>query len=252
MAQASRRKMAVLIVPGTEREPLDVEQLLKYRADVLVSHGIRLEQHTVQHLRRCGMPLVLGNRQLEEHGVSYVDYDDEAGPAEAVRIFHEHGHRRIAALLATTSIPEAAERCRAAFAKACAQWGVEAGESDFALIERPSLVNAPPDRAAIERQVLSWLAQPDPPTAFFCWSPPFADVVAAVGAGRGLEVGKGISIITRTTNEDDARYSAFVDHPDLLAAKLLEAAQAVAADPLAVVQETVPFTFVDRGSIAAL
>ena len=248
-AEGARQKISIIPLPGLDTLPINIEEILDYEVDAVVTHGIRLDMETVRRLRACGIPLVLGNCYLVEDGVSHVDYDNMMACRQAVKFFAEHGHRRIAALLGQTSIHEVMDECRRAFFEELDVRDCHCAESLWCVFDKDAFTGRTDTVIAAIRSLLS---RPDPPTAFYCWGKYLEKVVVEVAEERGFQMGKDIGIITCASFGDESPFTNILADHDLLAEKLLDACQTVARDPLAIVQVDVPNKFVDKGSVPVL
>lgn len=252
VAEAATRGFGLSLIPGTDHEPLDIEKILSHRPDALISHGICLRWETVHELRRRGVPLVLGNRHLVEYGVSYVDDNAAKGFHDAVRIFSEHGHRRIACILVRPFIRAEEERWRQAFEMELVRQGCFHGSGRY---WRVLTANPESDLAgALEKFGESALGElldsSTPITAVYCLGSAIAAGAVKAAAERGLKVGEGISIIDDATSEDETSLSTFLSPCEELGVTLIETVTKLLKDPLGVYQLDVAKRFLDRVSIA--
>jgi len=236
---AHEKDYGVLLVPGTAKEPLDLNRVRAYRPAAVISIGIQLSAETVIEFRRRGIPLLLGNRHLENLGVSYVDYDNADTFRRVVRLFYERGHRHIAALVTAASVPAVQERYRNCFYMELAACGCSYRYNDYWRV-------LPSDggRAGLEElghdTTLALLDMPKPPTAIYCRGPEMADGVASAAAERGLKIGRDMSIIMSATFGEEGPYSAFLAPHDELGKKMVMAVEKIVGDPHEICQIDVP------------
>ncbi|HHH75601.1 MAG TPA: GntR family transcriptional regulator [Phycisphaerae bacterium] len=258
LRHAGEYKCALLAVPETSEEPLDIDRIEGFGADCLISHSIPfLQKETVLELRRRGIPLVLGNRgggELPLLGASYVDYDTANAYRGAVRQFHNCGHQRIACVLAETS-DAAWKRWRDEFVLEGSELGLQYRYNDYT---RVLTREEPHSEAEMQdfymRETLALLDMPEPPTAIFYHTyTPLLEATLAAIADRGLVLGKDISVIGLINEgaEASSPISAYVQKPDMLAVKLIETAQKQVNDLHGVFQVDVPLAYIDKGSVGA-
>jgi len=252
------KNLALLVIPDTSQEPLDIDRVESFGASCLITHGVPLRKETVFEFRRRGIPLLLGNRgdgSLPSLGVSYVDYDVVACFRDAVRIFNERGHERIACVF-TQSTDEAWTTWRDAFCMEATLRGLHLPPQLYCRMRpRGSVFDEDYAKAGefLCDQTEALLDLPDPPTAIFyhiesCLMKGVLEVLNE----RGLEVGKDLSILclALADRDDQPQLSVFMEQADVLGRQMVETAVKLADAPHEVFQIDVPFTFVDRGSIA--
>ena len=253
------RKLALLTIPGTSAEPLDVYRIASFGADCLISHGVPHRKETILELRRRGIPLVMGNRgdgSLPLLGASYVDYDSRGVFRDAVRVFHEHGHRRIATVYCQSS-DEAWTTWRDAFCLEAVARGISLSPGDHCRMVTPELWQGGTAtvREAVRRHTEALLDLPQPPTAIFVHEEArYLDSALEALATRGLKVGRDVGMLCLGQSNADRDYplSCFAEPADLLGELLVDTAQKLAANPHEVFQVDVPLEFVDRGSVSRM
>ncbi len=251
--EAHLHSEAIVWIPGTDHEPLDVDRMLMHRPDCVVSFGVSLRPETVVELRRRHVPLVSGNRQCEEDGLSYVDYDTNGGFRRAAEVFHERGHRRIAALVYNAGFANLNALyyqtfCQTLVERDCLYryadyWREFCGRVDN-LFEAHEIF--------AQREMGALLDLPEPPTAVYCWNEFMARGAARAAEDRGLKIGHDLSVIITGCKEDSAPFSKLEEPHDELARTLLKAARELAADPHIIRQISIPKPFIDCGTVAHL
>lgn len=261
ICEAQTHDTALIWVPNTTRRQLDFDRVLAHHPDCIVSFGIPLCAETVQDFRRRRIPIVSGNRQLEDHGLSYVDYDTVAGFSQMVELFHERGHRRIGALVLNPSIGGAGDKNWAAFCTALASRRCIYDYTQYwRPFERPALAEGhdvvlsleetiEAERRFAREQTLALLDLPEPPTALYCWNEFLARGAAEAIASRGLKPGIDVGMLITGCVEDDEPYSLLAEPHDELAAELLRVARRCHEDPQSVIQVNISKRFIDRGSM---
>jgi len=182
ITHANRRHCALVAIPRTDAEPLDVERIVSYGVKCLIClicHGVYPRWETCVELKRRGIPLVLGHRgddSLPRRGVSYVDYDWAGGFRQAVRLFYERGHRRIGFCAAAQATGGGHVLWRSAFLLECAELGLPHPA-------RYCRIGPHGDyHEVVAREVRHLLTLPDPPTAIIVKCPwyhmePFFEVL---------------------------------------------------------------------------
>ncbi len=263
ICEAQTHDTALIWIPNTTRCQLDFDRVLAHHPDCIVSFGVPLSAETVQDFRRRRIPIISGNRQLEDQGLSYVDYDTVAGFRQMVELFHDRGHRRIGALVINPSIGGAGEKNWSAFCTALASrrcvydyaqyWRVfdrvETALAQDLTISQDLTIEAE-CRFACE-QTLALLALPEPPTALYCWNEFLARGAAEAIASRGLKPGVDIGILISGCVEDDEPYSLLAEPHNELATELLRVARRCHEDPQSVIQINISKRFIDRGSMGS-
>ena len=243
----------LLLIPQTDCEPLDVESILAYKPDVIVSIGIQLRPETVFELRRHDVQLLMGNRQLEHLGVCYVDYDTEGDFRRMVRIFHDRGHERIAVIMQQMRIASIEEQCFGAF---CSELAMRECVYPYRQywrsmeLARDSRKKSGQEQENACIQMLELLDLPEPTTAVYCRSKHVADGVLCAMKERGLAAGRDISILV--DGDETTSLSSFALPQDELGKETVEMLKRMIANPHRVYQVDVPKPFVERGSIERL
>lgn len=244
------RKLAVLVIPNTDREPVNLSRLQAFGTDVLISHGIMLNPQTVVELRRMGIPIVVGNRgdgALQRVGASTVDYDWAGGFRRAARIFHAKGHRRILAVCMRAT-DDGWRYWREQFLMEAVQLGLpDVSPEQFRVLIKPVETMARDEYALfLADQTAQALDGSAPPTAFY-YNAGYRDLYAVhkVFAERNLALGRDVDAIALAVQgtEADTPISVFLERGDVLGAALVDAACKLAEDPYEVLQTDVSFNF---------
>jgi len=254
---AGDHNYALLAIPQTSEEPLDIDRIEDFGVDCLISHGVPLCKQTVLEFRRRGIPLVLGHRgsgNLPLLGASYVDYDNRGLYGQAVRQFHDCGHQRIACVMAQSSDDAWTSWCDA-FVLEATKCGLYYPYDDYIRVLKRDASHTETDMADFfRRETLALLDMPAPPPAIFyhMYTPLLESALAAI-AERGLVVGKDISVIGLAAEGREALspISIYVPQADTLGFELIEAARKLTADPHGVFQVDVPLAYIDKGSVGA-
>ncbi|MEN7972723.1 MAG: substrate-binding domain-containing protein [Verrucomicrobiota bacterium] len=255
MKQACEHDYALIAIPGTREEPLDVDRIAGFDLDCLLSYGVRLREQTVMDLRRRNIPLVLGNRgdgHLPLLGASYVDYDNVGLFHDAVRLFHDHGHRRIACVMAQSS-DNAWTKWRDAFILESAKLGLQGPYEDYILTQdREDQRNGMDLEEFFLQKTVDLLDLPEPPTAIFYhrYTHGLQPVLSALSE-RGITLGKDLSIIGlgAEDREDHSPISTYMPPANLLGQTVIETAGNLIDNPHSVFQVDVPFSYSEKGSV---
>lgn len=254
------KNLALLVIPNTSQEPLDIDRIESFGASCLISHGVPLRKETVFEFRRRGIPLLLGNRgdgSLSSLGASYVDYDVVACFRDAVRIFNERGHERMACVF-MQSTDEAWTTWRDAFCMEATLRGLYLPPQLYCRMKpRGSVFDEGYAKAGefLCDQTEALLDLPEPPTAIFYHVESYLmESVLETLDKRGVEVGKDLSIMCLALADRDVqpKLSVFMEQADVLGRQMVETAVKLAHASHEVFQIDVPFTFIDRGSIARI
>ena len=258
MHQACEHDYALIAIPGTREEPLDIDRIASFDVDCLLSYGVRLREQTVMELRHRNIPLVLGNRgdgRLPLLGASYVDYDNVGLFRDAVRLFHSHGHRRIACVMTQPS-DNAAGDWQDAFALESAKLGLQGPYNDNIQVQdRGDHHNVVDLEEFFLRKTRALLDMPEPPTAILYHTyTHYLRLVLSVLGERGITLGKDLSIIGLGTEdrEDQLPISAYIPKAGLLGQTVIETAGNLIDNPHGVFQVDVPFVYSEKGSVGRL
>ena len=176
-SEASKNNCAILLIPGTDSEPIDVGAVVAHRPDVVVSIGIQMRPETIAAFRRQGLPVIFASEVMERYGVSYVAYDAAAALRDSLRIFHEHGHRRMGFLSLRTLEPMATDQMAGHFAFELALRGLAYEYMKYCRVidvRRGPRFQEDIHEAA-RREMACLLDFPEPPTAVFCWNSAMAE-----------------------------------------------------------------------------
>lgn len=155
----------------SERERDQVLALLRHRIAGLVLVPTASD-HAYLADTLHGIPLVMVDRDGGLPGCDVVRADDHRASQQATAGMLDNGHRRIAFIGDSGSLPTTRDR----------HHGYLAAHAAAGLRADPALERRDPDQPAeARRATLALLALPDPPTAFFCCHPR-----GAVGTVRAL------------------------------------------------------------------
>ena len=245
----------LLLIPQTDQEPLDVDQIMAHQPDVIVSVGIQLNPETVFEFRRRNVQLLLGNRHLEQLGVCYVDYDTEGDFRRMVRIFHDRGHDRIAVILQKMRIGPIEERCFEGFCSELAMRDCVYPYRQYWRVHDLRIEDGRDEerwRSKAREEMLAMLDMPEPPTAVYCRFKAVAQGIADAAEARGLVLGRDMSVLCEANGDEDDPWSAFVVPQEELGRETVDTLRRMIEDPHRVYQVDVPKTFLDKGSIARL
>ena len=255
---AARKFQAVVLIPGTADELLDLDRVLSCNVNCLICHGLDLSRETVLDIKRRGTPLVLGRRPSDDVlsvGVSYVDYDWIGGLRRAMRLFAQAGHTRVACI-AQPTMAGGPERWREVFFAEAAELGLDSAKKEYCRVHRARTNGMSPEthQAFIRDETLRLLGLPEPPTALFCsgFEALLAKTLEALRR-RGIVVGRDLSLVGLSPEEipPDAWLSALVQPARELGERLVETAGRLAEEPDQVFHVAVPFNYCDRGSVAS-
>lgn len=205
------------------------------------------EDARVDLLRAAGVPFVLFGRLPDPTDCAWHDVLGEEAMRDAVQHLVGLGHRSIGFINGGQQYTYARLR-DAGFRAAMRQAGLEL---DPTHVKQDAVTRADGEAAALEI-----LASPAPPTAIVC-----AVDMAALGAyraaeARGLQIGRDLSVISYDGTPDGAHVTPqlttfavdFIASGRSLATLLI---RRIKGEPPEALRETVPATFLDRGSAAA-
>ena len=233
MMEAQKKDCCILLIPGTDSEPLALDRILAHEPDVVISYNIRIYPEMVAEFRRAGLPLLCITPLSDTFGASYVAYDTLKTTHKMIDIFKTHGHKRIGYLAHQTRLPERLGKVRQAFWDELIAHGLifPYGEYWRVIDGARFSFDAAAIRQAAQNEMGQMLDLPEPPTAVYCWHQSMAEGAAAAAAERGLAVGKDLSVIVTATFEDESPFSTFLEPHDLLAESLIETARTAERRP---------------------
>ncbi len=189
--------MILSLVPDQDEAKAYQHLSAKGAVDGIIVHGPRLDDNRVDLLREIGLPFVVHGRMTQapqDCDYDWVDVNNVRAFRRATEFLLDLGHRRIALINGLVSMDFALRR-RRGYEEALDSRGLPV---DDALIRSEEMTETYGYRSAVEM-----LDGADPPTAFLCSS-----VIVAMGLrraveGRGLRLGRDISVIT---HDDDLSY----------------------------------------------
>ncbi|MFB2531754.1 LacI family DNA-binding transcriptional regulator [Paracoccus sp. p3-h83] len=167
----------------------------KGNVDGVIVHAPRLNDPRIALLTDIGLPFVLhGRAEGVELPYSWTDVNNLRAFRRATDFLLDLGHRRIA-LINGPAILGFAQRRRAGFVEALAACGIA---------PNPDLIVSGPMTEALGAESAAHLLDlPDPPTAFLTASLLLALGVRRTIEGRGLRMGRDVSVLTF---DDDFTY----------------------------------------------
>jgi len=197
---AGRHNCAFSAIPHTDKEPLDLDYIASFRANCLVGFQVEVRPETVQGLRQRGIPFVHAHRQSEAFtrtGVSYVDFNTPDVFRMSARLFHQHGHRRIAAIVEQ---PNDASWMlwRDALLLESALLEMRPLSQDYLRFLPPVFPPEDVPRELFRKELDALLDLPERPTAILCWMPEmWSGLVVEAANRRGLVLGRDLSVVGR-------------------------------------------------------
>lgn len=157
------------------------------RSDGLIFFTPKDDDPLLPHLRRSRLPVVLLNAVDEEGVLSSVKEDGDSGLRRAATTLVELGHRRVAALTADPSYNPDARARVTQLRGVLAEYGVDVPGRWVIACE---------DHAEASREAIKFLmAEPEPPTALFCWHDRIGYVVLEQCDELGISVPGHLSVI---------------------------------------------------------
>ena len=231
------------------REERYALMLKQKEADGLIFLGHRLPTlaaSVVQDFAPHCAPIVNGCEFSADLGVPSVHIDNAKAASEAMGHLYDLGHRRIGVVTGPLLSPLSRDRLSGALACAKAEGadqGVLVRQGDFSIRSGTA--------AAADL-----LAQPDPPTAIFCFNDEMAMGVMGAARAMGLRVPADLSIV----GFDDIRFAQCMDPPLTTIAQpmreigegtVLLLLEILNGNHLAPLSVTLPHALQVRGSTAA-
>lgn len=158
------------------------------RSDGLIFFTPQVGDPLLPHLRKSRLPVVLLNAVDEEGVLSSVKEDWHSGLRSAAEALVALGHTRIAAFTTDQFInPDATERV-STLRRSLSELGVDIPDRRVIPVNDHSLETS---RLALE----ALLAEPDAPTALFCWHDRTGYLVLEACDKLGISVPKDLSLI---------------------------------------------------------
>ncbi|MFD1695794.1 LacI family DNA-binding transcriptional regulator [Roseibium aestuarii] len=184
--------MILTVVPDAQVGAAYREIAVRKKADAVMIHGPRLDDHRHEILQELKIPfLIHGRIPGRENDLSWIDMNNGSAFETATDLLLDLGHRRIALLNGLEDMDFAARR-RRGFERAHAHRNLTA---DPALMRQADMTE--PYGASSAHALLDL---PEPPTAFLVSSMITAIGVSRAISERGLKMGRDVSVITH----DDA------------------------------------------------
>lgn len=184
-----------------DREAQFADMLLRKEADGLIFLGHRIPPSLAAIIKERGSqaPVVNACDFSPDFGISSVHIDNAAAAQEAVALLQSMGHRRIGVI--TGPVESNITQARLAGAQRQADGApqkihLRVGHADYTI-------------EAGARETERMLAEPDRPTAIFCFSDEMAIGALAACRARGLSCPADLSIV----GFDDIRYARYLDPP---------------------------------------
>ena len=249
---AEKHDFALLAIPGTNEEPINVDRIESYDVDCVMGYGIQIHEQTVLDFRKRGIPL-LGNpphRDFKLPGTSFVTYDNTRLFRDVVNQLHKQGHQRIACVVAhTTNDKRRSEWCDT-FMLEAVKLGMQGSYEDTIRTQTVEKLHDNTDMEdffAHETRIL--LDLPNPPTAiFYHMYTNLLQPALAVIADRGLVLGKEFSVIglKEEGKEKNSSFGVYMPQTDLFGKTMIETAGKMVDDPHAIFQIKIPFIYINN------
>lgn len=256
---ATEKSAAVLVIPDTRKEPLDIDHIQSFGADCILSFEINPSVESIIEFRKRGMPFIIVGQPygyLDELGASFVYFDTIGAIRQAVRLFAERGHERIAYVLTVPSMPTAAEAWRDTFYAETASLGFNCAYKDYCrIIPRERRKTEEQTLQSIRDETIALLDLPEPPTAvFYSFFPHSITDALQAAAERGVGIGADLSVLCKWVEgeTESCPFSALYTRPKILGRELVSTAIELAHNHHRPVRKYVPLKFVDHGSILTL
>lgn len=183
--EAARTRRGLLIVADTgDDENGVITTLLDHGVDGVILGALYHQELNVPAALRS-LPTVLANAFTQDPAFSWVVPDEVAGGRAAAEVLLAAGHRRLAMINNEDDIPAARGRAEG-FERRCLAAGVT-----------PLILRSAPSAEATRSAVSALLsaAEPQRPTAFFCFSDAMAMGLYAAAAEAGLRIGRDLSVV---------------------------------------------------------
>lgn len=187
--------MLLSVVPDEAEEQAYRDLKSRGSADGVILHAPRMNDPRIPLMHEIGIPFVVHGRATDTTvPYSWVDVNNRRAFQRATEFLLDLGHRRIG-LVNGLEFMDFAIRRRTGYADALASRGMAV---DPALLSSDEMTEISGFRAAS-----TMLDQPDPPTAFLV-----ASMISGMGVrraieGRGLVMGRDVSVII---HDDDLSY----------------------------------------------
>ena len=200
--EAAQREGYSVLLGDTRHDPDREERyammLQRKEADGLIFLGHRLPKAltTWTKDRSSTAPVVNGCEFSPQLGVPSAHIDNAAAAHSAMDHLYALGHKRIGIVTGPLASPLSRDRLNGVMSRAASQ----AAKRQLSVIHGDFSVDSGVAAAA------QLLAQPEPPTAVFCFSDEMAMGVMDYARQRGLQVPQDLSVV----GFDDIRYSRYL------------------------------------------
>jgi LacI family repressor for deo operon, udp, cdd, tsx, nupC, and nupG len=203
---AAQRAGYTVLLGNTQHEERHEERyarmIRRKEADGLIFLGHRIPESAAEMVAemapRCA-PVVHGCEYSPSLGVASVHIDNTAAAGDAMDHLYGLGHRRIAVITGPLISPLSRDRLSGAAGRA----QTNGLDGDLLVTEGDFTIES--GAAAAE----TLLANPDPPTAIFCFNDEMAIGAIASARRRGLRVPDDLSVV----GFDDIKFARHIDPP---------------------------------------
>lgn len=169
-----------------DKERQAIEQLIRHRCAALVVHAQMIPAEELNTLMAHIPGMVLINRILPDYADRCVALDDRYGAWLATRHLIQMGHRRIAFICSSHSIPDSVDRLQG-YRDALEEFHIALDEKLIAFGE--------PDEVGGEQAMTELLGRGRNFTAIACYNDSTAAGAMAVLSDNGIEVPQDISLV---------------------------------------------------------
>jgi len=202
------------------------------------------------NLRQADFPVIITNEPTGFSPINFVDHDHASSLERALHLFLEHGHRRIAVMLPSTTMPASFQKLKSLFINTLFEHGIRDDVDPYwCYIEKDPSRNDSLYRA--QNALEDLLDLPEPPTAIFFFSKFFLKYAQDVFKRRGLRIPDDISIINSPYNPYlYPDISGFDIQYEEMARLLLEGIHKTIENPYHHLQKLIPAKYIDKGTVA--
>jgi len=239
---------SVLLLPNSSEHGALTKQACLSRGvnGVIFLGGESYEE--AMELRQSGFPVIVANEPPTYTPINFVNYDHGHSLREGLRRFIDVGHRRVAVLYPSTTMPGSYEKLKPDYINILEEAGIAYNPKFWRFVQRdPSSSNEMHEASPVAEELFSLT---EPPTAFFCYSPYLVEPVRRAAVRAGLSVPEDISIIASPFDQNSQTdISGYVLRHEALAQELLKGIHETIENPFHCVQKLLPLNFIDRGSV---
>lgn len=249
-ASAQQKGCPIVLLPNSQGSPLTLPmaQTLGIRGAIYLG-GESYEE--ASELRMSGFPVITVNPPHGPTSMSYVEHDHVDCLTGAMSRMIELGHRRIAVLLPTTSMPRSYDRLKPYFIETLCAAGIVYNFDQYWRIAPHSSLGLETNHIEV---IESLFELPEPPTAIFAFGGFYVPAVYELLEKKGLSIPRDVSLVYAPYSPNVIPpTSGYMPSFDVMAQNVIEGLLEMIKRPFYSIQKMVPLSdLIDRGTLASV